>query len=79
MNKTGVKTGFLFIGICLSLLIAFISLYKFTLGIYLSTCLGFIIFTLSRLIYSDIPWGTGLEILIFTTTLGMLASQKIKD
>jgi hypothetical protein len=79
MNKTSIKTGFVFTGISLSLLIAFLSLYKFTLGIYLTTSLGFVIFTLSRLIYSDIPWGTGLEILIYITTLGMLASQKIKD
>lgn len=79
MNKTGIKTGFLFTGISISLLIAFLSLYKFTFGIYLLTTLGFVIFTLSRLIYTDIPWGTGLELLIYTTTVGMLVSQKIKN
>ena len=79
INKTGLKTGFLFIGISVSLLLAFLSLYKFTLGIHLITTLGFVIFTLGRLIYTDIPWGTGVELLIYTTTVGMLASQKLKN
>ncbi|MFM1962440.1 MAG: hypothetical protein RLZZ172_1285 [Bacteroidota bacterium] len=79
MNKTGINTGFLFTGISISLLIAFLCLYKFSLGIYLLTSIGFAIFTLNRLIYRDIPWGIGLELLIYTTTVGMLASLKIKN
>lgn len=79
MNKQGVNVGLIITGITIALLIAFLSLYKYTLGIYSITILGFIIFTLSRLIYQDVPWGTGLELLIFITTIGMLVSQKIKN
>lgn len=79
MNKQGVNVGLLITGITIALLIAFLSLYKYTVGIYSITILGFIIFTLSRLIYQDVPWGTGLELLIFITTIGMLVSQKIKN
>lgn len=79
MNKQGVNTGLLITGISVALLVAFLSLFKYTVGIYSVTILGFVIFTLSRLIYQDVPWGTGLELLIFITTIGMLVSQKIEN
>jgi putative inorganic carbon (HCO3(-)) transporter len=79
MNKQGVNIGLLLTGISVSLLIVFLSLYKYLAGIYTITVMGFVIFTLGRLIYMDIPWGTALELLIFITTLGMLVSQKIKN
>lgn len=79
MNKQGVNVGLFITGLSLAILIAFLSLYKYIFGVYSITILGFIIFTLGRLFYQDLPWGTGLEILIFITTISMLVTQKIRN
>lgn len=79
MNKHDLKIGVFIIGISIALLIGFVSLYNYISGIYTITILGFIIFTFGRLVYMDIPWGSGLEILILITTAGMFVSNKIKN
>jgi len=79
MNLKGVNYGFLTLGIIVGAFIVFLSLYKYISGIYIITGLGFVIFTLSRLIYQDLPLGTVLEMLILTTTIGMLVAQKMKN
>ena len=77
-NRNGVNIGLLIIGITIGLFIVLLSIYRYSTGIYLVTLLGFVIFTLGRLIYKDLPWGTALELIIFTTTIGMLVSKKLK-
>lgn len=79
MNKKGFNVGLLVTGIAVAFLIAFLSLYRYIIGIYSISVLGFVIFTMSRLVFQDVPWGTGLELLIFITTIGMLVSQKLKN
>ena len=79
MSLKGLNYGILVLGIIIGLFIVFLSLYNYISGIYIVTGLGFVIFTLSRLIYQDVPWGTTLEMLIFTTTIGMLVAQKLKN
>lgn len=79
MNKNGLNTGLLITGIITGAFLMFLSIYNFKAGIYIITLLGFCIFTLSRLIYQDVPWGTFIEILIFISTIGMFVSFKIKN
>jgi len=79
MNLKGLNYGILVLGIIVGLFIVFLSLYNYISGIYIVTGLGFVIFTLSRLIYQDLPLGTVLEMLIITTTIGMLVAQKLKN
>lgn len=79
MNKKGVNVGLFITGISLALIIGLLSVYNYIIGIYSITIIGFLIFSLGRLVYLDIPWGTGLEILIFITTISMLISQKLKN
>jgi hypothetical protein len=79
MNSKGLNYGLLTLGIIIGGFIVFLSLFKYISGIYIITGLGFVIFTLSRLIYQDLPLGTILEILIFSTTIGMLVAQKLKN
>lgn len=79
MSKNGLNTGLLITGIITGSFLMFLSIYNFKAGIYIITFLGFCIFTLGRIIYLDIPWGTFLELLMFISTIGMFTSFKIKN
>lgn len=79
MNAHGLTIGLLSIFILVGLITVFLSLYKYQIGLYITTALGFLVFTLNRLIYQDIPWGTIIELLLFSSTIGMLISQKLNN
>ncbi len=79
MNLKGINYGLLVLGLIAGSFIVFLSIYNYISGIYIITGLGFVIFTLGRFFYQDIPWGTTLEILIFTTCIGMFVAQKLRN
>ena len=79
MSKNGINLGIFFIGAIGFMIISILCISNYVIGLYLITILSFCIFTISRYIDTDIPWGFAIEILIYITTLGMFVSNKIRN
>ncbi len=79
MRSSNYSSGLTYLSLVLGLFIAFLCIYDFKIGLYITTLLGFSIFTLNRLIQTDIPWGLLIEILTLVTAVGLFTSHKIKN
>jgi len=78
-NKIGSDFGLISIGFIFGFILWFISLIDYRIGIFFVITGGLSMFTIGRLVEQDIPLGTLLEVMIFSTTISMFISHHLNN